>query len=614
MKDEDMGEVKLPWTYKKAVVIDDAFGPPTAGSVPSQDKDDWFDFIVQNEDAATQLMGAYEHLKKPNIEGLLETLLGSTAHVQDLWDRHQSEQIPKTGLGTLFATESLNRQATAEKAELIREFLIQEIGQQNVQTFYDLPSASTALADADVAFVDFFLNKNEGVDDALERIRFHKEALRKPRLLFLMSSRANLNTQQRVREEIHMRSAFFEVMDKSDITVEFVRSKLNRKTSDYVANKALESIVETLAQSMKDAANKLIEVTETLETHDLVLLNLARLEAEGETIPEYLTWLFSEFIAAQARRNCQQHELAMLKPTQVGFNGQLRQSLVLFELFSEIVFAPGRHSQDALRFGEVLKSRKNENDYLLLLTPACDLARCDGDMQILCVRGDAVAMDGPKDRASRRLYGKVGAALCHLRVHPEREGEMPKYSLITWDTKSAFTRPLSELKGELYERAQSMNELFAQEVKEEALRSLGRVGTQINPPPAAAVNATARWKIGKQPVPVEATTPEDAFLAAVVMYSERPVLGKDNPVAGPLIVLSDAFRDWLKREIKRSFDSEVIDEKLQKCISELDQEHFQAKSSFQFKQDNLFIQVRPTNEPLDEKMSALLELTLWVDP
>ena len=604
----------MAWIYKTAIVIDDAFGPPTAGSVPSDDKDSWFDFVHENEDAQRQLMSAYAHLKQAHFQDLLGTLTASTVHIQDLWERHQRSELPKAGLEGLFATECLNRQATLEKAVLVREFLIEEIGDQNVQTFFDLPSAAEALVQADVAFVNFFLDKNEGADEALARIREHKDALCKPSLVFFMSSRANIDTQQRVRQELHMRSAFFEVMNKNDITKDFVRDKLVRKVTDFEANKALEKVVVTLADSMKKAAGTLEDATETLETHDLTLLNLARLEAEGESLPEYLTWLFSEFVAAQARRNCQRHGLIALNPKQVGFTGQLRQSRILFELFSEIVFAPGRDPKDRLRFGEVLQSQEKPNEYLLLLTPACDFARCEDDLEVLCVRGEAVSFDDLKGHASRRLYGKAGSDLVHLRVDHDPKPGHPKHWLITWDTKSAFTKPMPALIGATYARVQVMNELFAQEVKEEVLRSLGRVGTQINPPPTASLKATARWKIAKEQGPHEVTTPEDEFLAALVMYSERPVLGKDSPDKGPLIVLSDAFRSWLKREIESSFGDEAIDNKLLKCISDLGQEHFQAKRSFLAKQNDLSIQVRQVNEQLEEKLAAILEITLWITP
>ncbi|HNG02302.1 MAG TPA: hypothetical protein PLQ71_10500 [Nitrospira sp.] len=605
----------MAWTYKKAVIIDDALGPPTAGSVSSEDKDAWFDFVLNNHDAQDQLMAAYENLKQARIQDLLGILMASTDHIQDLWKRHQKSELPKGGLETLFATECLNRQASSEQAVLIREFLNKEIGQENVLEFYDLPSAQKALTQADVAFVDFFLDKNDlGPDDALARIREHKDVLRKPSLLFFMSSRADIETQQRVREEIHMRSAFFEVMDKHDITDDFLREKLGRKVIDFEANQALERVVRTLAESMKAAATELEEATETLEIHDLTLLNLARLEAEGESLPEYLTWLFSEYVAAKARRNSQGHDLVALNPTQVGFTGQLRQSRVLFELFSEIVFAPGRNQDNPLHFGEVLQSHKKPNEYLLLITPACDFARCEGDLEVLCVLGEAVPFDDLKSHASRRLYGKAGSVLCHLRVHTEKDTDVAKYSLVTWDTKSAFTKPMSVLKGGEYARIQIMNELFAQEVKEEALRSLGRVGTQINPPPAVSLKATARWKVGNGNEPQVVSTPEEEFLAALVMYSERPVLGKDNPVAGPLIVLSDAFRFWLKRQIEMSVEDKAEDPKLLKCISDLDQGHFQAKPSFQFKQNDLSIQIRPVNEKLEDKLAAYLEITLWIDP
>jgi hypothetical protein len=603
----------MAWVYKTAVVIDDAFGPPTAGSVSSDDKDLWVEFVLKNGDASIELMKAFEHLKQHRVQDLLAMLTASTDHIQDLWDHHQKSQLPETGLKTLFATESLNRQATSEKAVLVREFLIKEIGQENVQTFYDLPSAQDALTQADVAFVDFFLDKNERPEEALARIRTHKDALRRPKLLFFMSSRANIDTQQRVRNEIHMRSAFFEVMDKKEITEGLVREKLVRKVTDFEANQALERVVMMLAKSIRDATEKLEEATETLEIHDLTLLNLARLEAEGESLPEYLTWLFSEFVAAQARRNSQTQDLVALNPKQVGFTGQLRQSRVLFELFSEIVFAPGRATNDQLRFGEVLHSQKSPNEYLLLLTPACDFARCEDDLEVLCVRGEAAPFDGPKGHASRRLYGKAGSVLCHLRVHPEPDPGGSKYSLITWDTKSAFTRRISELKGNVYARVQVMNELFAQEVKEDALRSLGRVGTQINPPPAAPLNATARWKVGNDQNLHKVTTPDDAFLAALVLYSERPAIGKDDTVKGPLIVLSDAFRTWLKREMESSFNGGAVDPKLLRCISDLEQEYFQAKPSFQFKQNDLSIQILQVNEQLENKLAALLEITLWID-
>ena len=160
-----------------------------------------------------------------------------------------------------------------------------------------------------------------------------------------------------------------------------------------------------------------------------------------------------------------------------------------------------------------------------------------------------------------------------------------------------------------------MNELFAQELKEEALRSLGRVGTQINPPPAAPLNATARWTVGEEPKPREVISPEEGFLAALVMYAERPVPGKSSPKEGPLIVLSDAFRSWLENQIELSFGGQAVDAKLIKCISDLEQGYFQAKlSSFEFKQDNLSIRIRATNELLADKPSALLEITLWFEP
>jgi hypothetical protein len=154
-----------------------------------------------------------------------------------------------------------------------------------------------------------------------------------------------------------------------------------------------------------------------------------------------------------------------------------------------------------------------------------------------------------------------------------------------------------------------MNEVFAQEVKEEALRSLGRVGTQINPPPAAPLRATIRWRLAKQTL--EKSTPEEAFLAALMTYSE--VAGPDKTHRGPMIVLSDDFRRWIRAEIEGAAGGQALDERLAKCLTDLGREHFEANSKFQFSGEHYRIQVLPSNETLPDQLNVFLEITLWTD-
>ncbi len=82
--------------------------------------------------------------------------------------------------------------------------------------------------------------------------------------------------------------------------------------------------------------------------------------------------------------------------------------------------------------------------------------------------------------------------------------------------------PVRELRSGSFKRVAQMNELYAQEVKEEVLRELGRVGTQIDPPPMFALHATLRWKIGNNLHWNEASVEEDSFHSALLSYSEQP--------------------------------------------------------------------------------------------
>ncbi|OJH37073.1 hypothetical protein BON30_31835 [Cystobacter ferrugineus] len=513
------------------------------------------------------------------------------------------------GLDMLFETEELNRKADVNKASMVRGLLSEELGESNVSAYASLEEASEALSTADLAFVDFFLGKEEQLQAALDRIKDNAELLRRPQLLFFMSSRANIDTQQRVRAMVRKQSAFFEVMRKQDITKEFVKARLDRKLQSFEANKSLVAIIENLAKSISDAAGTLVEMTEVLETHDLVLLNLARLEAEGETLGEYLTWLFSEFVAAKARRLSNEQKSTPIDSKQIGFTGQLSQSKVLFDLFSEVVFGPGLGREERLRFGEVLMLAADPSQYLLVITPACDLARCEPSLEVLCVPGKASPFNDVKVHATQRLYGKAGrgGALCHLRVHPNAQGDKEMYSLIEWNTKAAFTKSVEYLESEVFKRVQLMNEVFAQEVKEEALRSLGRVGTQINPPPAVPLSATIRWRRPKEVK--DRRTPDESFLAALMTYSE---VNK-----GPMIVLSDAFREWIRKEIESAAGGQSLEPRLTECLADLSREHFEANSNGVVNGKYLRIQVMPSSsssEPLPALgNNVFLEITLWTD-
>lgn len=107
---------------------------------------------------------------------------------------------------------------------------------------------------------------------------------------------------------------------------------------------------------------------------------------------------------------------------------------------------------------------------MLVLTPACDLVRCEMSTQVLCVLGVAQEKSDIKAQTLEKLYGKHETKVRHL-LKPE--GRSPE--LITWQKGQTVMLPVWRLQKE-FQRVAQMNEFYAQEVKEEVLREIGRIG------------------------------------------------------------------------------------------------------------------------------------------
>lgn len=593
----------MAWQYQSAVVVDDALGPPPPGGVSSDDKNAWIDVVGADEPAQAKLLDSFKDLKCADFDSLLERLTSDVAQLQALWQAHEKATLTDVGLEVLFKTEALNRRSKAQKATLVCETLRALVGNENVKAFANMKDATPHLETTDVAFVDFFLQEGESPEAALERIKNAAAILKKPKLLFFMSSIASLETQGKVRDLIRTKSAFFEVMLKSDIDDKWVRGKLKAKADAFEGNMAVQALVDNLATNVSKAAEEFLTQCELLELHDLRILDSLRLEAENESLSAYLTWLFSESLAAKTRRLS--GALAKQIPIDakaISFTGQIQQGRVLFDLFSEVVFGPAQEADAPIRFGELLALSSDPNSYRLILTPACDLVRCEASKKVLCVVGAGKDFNDAKSHAGTRLYSKTQHLLVDLETRTSK--------LLSWNIDDVQTLAVSELSGETFKRVAVMNELYAQEVKEEVLRQLGRVGTPIDPPPAAALRASVRWKVGDQLCGED--TPSDKFLSALLTYTEK--LEKPYKAAG--VVLSDAFKGWLKQKVSNSHGTTAMAPKLVNSLNAVDQVYFplNAGMNWNFNGD-LWIRVASLSTAQDEaaQMKGLLEITLWTD-
>lgn len=592
----------------RAVVIDDALGAPARGTVAPEDKDAWADAVTEDPVAQSALRQLIYGGGGPDLDGMLEELTGQSSKLDALWSEYSKGNGKSAHLEMLFKSATWHRDTKLEKAQTVVDKLSELIGPNNVHSFSSIQAASTALSDADVAFVDFYLSNSEQEGAAIERITNSAELLRRPKLLFFMSSRASLEVQKSVREKVGVRSAFFDVMRKTDIEPEFVAAKLEAKRASYMGNKSLESLIVELVNSTKTALEEFTLECSELELHDLRMLDLARLDAEGESLGEYLTWLFSESVAAKARR------LALpvtgdksLPKEAIGFTGQLGQGKVLFDQFSEIVFGPAVQMGKPVRFGELLRY-KDSSKYLLVLTPACDLQRCEPTKSVLCVEGSGETYVGSKAFAKEKLYGKQeDGRLCHLFTKTESDQSIS--TMINWKQGQVVMHTVQELASGEFERLALMNELFAQEVKEDVLRSLGRVGTQIDPPPSIALHAKVRWKWDEKSYREE-EAPRDEFVSALLSYSEQK--DGDGRKKSPTLILSDEFRLWVRARVEADLPEEGMPKKLKNSLDTLHSaKQLQLPSKFTAKLNELVLRVYEAGEAATPETSAFLQIDLW---
>lgn len=653
------------WGISTAVVVDDALGPPGEGSLHSDDKNAWIDFVSADANAQAALLVTFAATGLNDLDELLGELTSHPDHIAALWIHYNDNTLATAGLDLLFKTFALDWTGKAEKPLAVCAALASFVGAQAVKKYWRMEDATEAVAQADVAFIDFFLNDNEGVSDALQRIRNHKTDLGGAKLLFIMSSRAAIDTQQQVRQIVGSRTAFFEVMAKSDVETAWVIEKIRSKSSSYLGNKSLENVARELVAATHDAAKEFKAQCDNLEIHDLRLFDLARLVNEGESIAAYLTWLSSESIAAKIRRiSATKIKNTAIDAGAIGFTGQIKQGKVLFDLFSEVVFGPGHPLGEPLHFGELLVTkphrrrlsrkpplnaertvarsgslpkaspmraalsansafarRRLEREsvqslralatvnqysheparYLLVLTPACDLARCSPSKMVLCVEGTAQDMSDVKVQAREKLYGKHSQGLRHLLTG----NGLASPVLITWHKNQSLMLSVRDIMGGNFKRLAQMNELYAQEVKEEVLRELGRVGTQIDPPPAFALHATLKWKVGA--TPHEAATGDDSFFSAILSYSEQ----SDDKL--PTVILSDEFKKWALSKVQESLNGQPAHAKLLNSLNVLTQSaQFILKGDLTFRKNELLVRVADDANSRNQG-GVILELVLSSD-
>lgn len=555
------------------VIVDDHFAPPNFDNISPDARTAQYNFLNDNPERCKELaalLGVAED-RKSEAAFVTDT---ACQKVGEFWEEFKNgahAELLGLLLSDLRDENQRNRQYIDELTRIVKaEFAVDPL------TFVTLQDARESLKTCAIAFLDYLIDENiVEPEGAIAHHKTVKEELSSsfkydnkdwPKAVFLISSKLpDPNGLEHFRNQMGIKAAFFSPVDKKDINEELLKPKLQRLINQYPSSAQLNTYLEVLAGAIAGAAESVTNEIKRLELHDLTAVHWLRLDVDAESIQSYLSWLVSEALAVKFRVASSQSNITLPDHDRFPlFDGKLLPRSVLFELFAEI--AGGPVSEDFLALplglGDVLKDVQDgatPTSLLLAISPACDLARCSPEYQVLCVRGFAEEFKGDLSEvlsSSYKFYGKGRFVLKHI------EDGQPGYSYITWSPKQICTIPVSVLKStDKYKRIARLSELFTQEIKDLALSHASRVGTPVDPSFCVGLRAVIRMQIklgqGVEPIRLNEDLSEVEYIPAVLASGRI-----DEDTEGKTVMFSQQFCDWVLFEINRLLGLHVGNDKL----------------------------------------------------
>lgn len=583
-----------------AVIIDDGFLPPKLEMITDED---WAR-LRQSHDAEAwaKISSDFGNLKTPS-----ELKRDSTA-LAAAWDVYQGDIAAYSLLDPIFSSVFSSQKTNILPLIPVIDFLENEMN-MTVLRHPDIVSAKDDISKCKLIFLDFYLYQ-AAPEKIVEGIKEFGALFSDPvvhddrehgRFVFLISTALpDKSILEKFRTITRLKTAFFKPVDKKLLNKEWLLKELGDRVARYEDMLKLTKYLDVFSNQIDSVSTSLIGEIESLELFDLAVVDSMRLQKETEHLGEYLTWLFSESLAAKIRSSLPLKSAAesVSKIPVSPFHGALAPKPVLFDLYSDIAFSRsepiqknnktqfgdvyslvsddaglysfGRVAQpssnfisneitkpqylvesDGKKFGKVnfnlakdakpqtLASSQLHAQLLLVISPACDLQRCPLDYEVTCVKGNIVkrAPTLADLFGQKSVFGidETQPVLKHLMR--EKSGGVNYYSLVEWNPKQVTTITLSELRNvRKYFRLAKLNELFTHEVKEEALRRLGRVGVPVDPSFAAPLGAALRIKYSKNDVR-DYLAPEKTFVSGIFLSGNEQNQGR--------ITLSEEFIAWV---------------------------------------------------------------------
>lgn len=544
------------------VIVDDSYATPVG--VASQEALSEVSSIVSTRtechDELSKALGLTPGHSFSDLMNAIER--GAAA----MWPLYQQGGAVADALEPLFASAELRISAHSTALLAIEKFCKKKL-KTVPRKFASLADAKIALSECSIAFVDFRLRdgasnpasiNSHGMFSEHYQARPTVNGIAAPKLIYLISSSLPDRSELKAfRDATGIRMAFFGALRKSDIDEGLLLSEVNKWKYKYPQSLKLDGYINVVSETIQEATAALRHQLDAIELHELGMLNAFRLDAEEESLQEYLSWLVSEALASRIRSAPSMQRKLLPSEGEIPLDGKTEVGTTLFELFSQIAVSPVSAGTMAPRFGDIYRivpkgkvgaaspaqGEPPQQKVLLVISPACDLQRADPGDSVLCVAGSETT-----PRASVFELTQQGSTLFGENVHLAKymDGTKPKYTKLSWDKKRLVTLSVKELMlPKKYTKVARLSEMFAQEAKEQALSTASRVGLPVHPSFAASTEVFIRMKFGDVDCHHDLSTSSEFTCAAVLRGRRKDTKSKDTQ---SFVAFTEQFADWLRRD------------------------------------------------------------------
>lgn len=476
---------------RTAVIIDDAFDiVPRPHELDDRSWSVFFDDI--GEEGTDLLVNLY-----PNYRAVSpEKLKLSQDFITLLWENRA--KLPNSANDALF-NEYIDTNASDRRNLDALVTSLEQLGLECTTSGEDVGEVAN---DADLIVVDLFLGFRQMDEDIERAIRLVSNLVKlraqSPPLVVLMSRSSRLESKRdEFRDKAGLLGSMFRVVKKVDLADQRRLDTLLRRLADHYEDaKRVAGFVHAWDAGLEQARERFIQVLRRLDLSDIAQIQALLLEYEGQQLSEYLLDVADRVLQHEIERNRDTISAAM-ELNKLDVNKypapHLTGSPDLQELVHRMVFLHEERlrlsSSDSnkyrLQFGDVLlwtRKPKGEpdGDVSLVVTPACDLIRRSANRVMLL---------------SGKLFGLEPTGWSYKDA-PVRTPIMVlsngERKWIKWNLRDVRTLSWAELENLLDRSAElhrigRIREIYAVEIQQKMIASIGRIGSPANLPGAFPV-------------------------------------------------------------------------------------------------------------------------------